>query len=92
MEVTKATDVTAVKIDKFPYKGTLLDVKGTSVRWLTKNGDDGHGYPEYGLRFFTTRAATSPSTITSIIKPCTYSPGHSNAGGSTPKQTNWRKR
>ena len=41
------------KIDKFPYKGEKLDVVGTSVRWLSKSGDDGHGYPEYGLRFFT---------------------------------------
>jgi quercetin dioxygenase-like cupin family protein len=53
MEVIKATDVTDVKIDKFPYKGKLLDVKGISVRWLSKFGDDGHGYPDYGLRLFT---------------------------------------
>jgi len=53
MEAIKATDVTAVKIHKFPYKGTLLDVKGISVRWLSKFGDDGHGYPDYGLRLFT---------------------------------------
>ena len=31
----------------------MHDVIGTSIRWLSKNGDDGHGYPEYGLRFFT---------------------------------------
>jgi quercetin dioxygenase-like cupin family protein len=53
MEVIKATDVTDVKIDKFPYKGNLLDVKGISIRWLSKFGDDGHGYPDYGLRLFT---------------------------------------
>ncbi len=23
------------------------------MRWLSKSGDDGHGYPEYGLRLFT---------------------------------------
>lgn len=53
MEIVKATDVTDVKIDKFPYKSKLLDVKGISVRWLSKFGDDGHGYPDYGLRLFT---------------------------------------
>ncbi len=31
----------------------MKDVIGTSVRWLSKCGDDGHGYPEYGLRHFT---------------------------------------
>jgi len=53
MEVIKATDVPAVKIDKFPYKGERLDVKGISISWLSKFGDDGHGYPDYGLRLFT---------------------------------------
>ena len=53
MESIKATDVMAVTIDKFPYKGNLLDVKGISVRWLSRFGDDGHGYPDYGLRLFT---------------------------------------
>ena len=42
-----------IKIDKFPYKGEMNEVVGTSIRWLSKHGDDGHGYPEYGLRFFT---------------------------------------
>lgn len=41
------------KIDKFPYKGAMLEVAGTSVRWLSRFGEDGHGNPEYGLRFFT---------------------------------------
>lgn len=41
-----------IKIAKFPYKGRQLDVIGTSVRWLSRHGDDGNGYPEYGLRFF----------------------------------------
>ena len=31
----------------------MLDVVGTSVRWLSKHGEDGNGYPEYGLRHFT---------------------------------------
>ena len=53
MEISHWKDCEDKKIDKFPYKGEKLDVSGTSVRWLSKNGDDGHGYPEYGLRFFT---------------------------------------
>ena len=41
------------KIEKFPYRGKMRDVIGTSVRWLSKHGDDGNGYPDYGLRLFT---------------------------------------
>jgi quercetin dioxygenase-like cupin family protein len=53
MQVTQWKDCKDVKIDKFPYKGEFKEVTGTSIRWLSKHGDDGHGYPEYGLRFFT---------------------------------------
>ena len=53
MQVVNWKDVEDVKIDKFPFKGEMFDVIGTSVRWLSKSGDDGHGYPEYGLRLFT---------------------------------------
>jgi quercetin dioxygenase-like cupin family protein len=53
MEVVNWKDVEDVKIAKFPYKGKPYDVKGISVRWLSKSGDDGTGYPEYGLRLFT---------------------------------------
>ena len=42
-----------ISIETFPYKGKMLDVKGISVRWLSKYGEDGKGYPEYGLRLFT---------------------------------------
>ena len=41
------------KVEKFPYRGKMNDVIGTSIRWLSKHGDDGNGYPDYGLRFFT---------------------------------------
>jgi len=53
MEVHNWKDCEDVKIEKFPYKGEKLDVAGTSIRWLSKYGDDGTGWPEYGLRFFT---------------------------------------
>jgi quercetin dioxygenase-like cupin family protein len=53
MEVLSWKDCEDKKIDKFPYKSEMRDVLGTSVRWLSKHGDDGQGYPEYGLRLFT---------------------------------------
>ena len=53
MEVGRWQDYEDKKIDKFPYRGKMRDVIGTSVRWLSKYGDDGHGYPDYGLRLFT---------------------------------------
>ena len=53
METVHWKDITDKKIDKFPYRGNMHAVIGTSIRWLSQHGDDGHGYPEYGLRFFT---------------------------------------
>ena len=53
MEILNFKDCEDVKIDKFPFKGSQRDVVGTSIRWLSKYGDDGTGYPEYGLRYFT---------------------------------------
>jgi len=53
MQVLNWKDCEDVKIEKFPYRGKTYDVRGISVRWLSKHGDDGSGYPEYGLRFFT---------------------------------------
>ena len=53
MDIRNFEDCEDVKIEKFPFKGQMKDVKGTSVRWLSRHGDDGSGYPEYGLRFFT---------------------------------------
>ncbi|MCB2166220.1 MAG: cupin domain-containing protein [Deltaproteobacteria bacterium] len=42
-----------IKVEKIPYMGRMHDVIGTSIRWLSKHGDDGNGVPEYGLRYFT---------------------------------------
>lgn len=53
MDIINCRDREDKKIVKFPYKGKMMDVVGTSVRWLSKFGEDGHGSPEYGLRFFT---------------------------------------
>ena len=55
MEVMNYNESEGVVIDKFPYKGKMHDVTGTTIRWLSKFGDDAHGYPEYGLRHFTIR-------------------------------------
>ncbi|MFO8090384.1 MAG: cupin domain-containing protein [Desulfatiglandaceae bacterium] len=53
MEVVNAKNVNKIKIDKFPYKGKPYDVKGITVQWLSKYGEDDMGTPEYGLRLFT---------------------------------------
>ena len=53
MEIRNFKDCEDIKIDKFPFKGEKRDVIGTSIRWLSKHGEDGTGYPEYGLRYFT---------------------------------------
>ena len=56
MEVVQTKDCEKKKIEKFPYKGKMNEVIGTSIAWLSKYGDDGNGYPEYGLRYFTIEA------------------------------------
>ena len=53
MFICHFSEVEDVKIEKFPYRGKMHDVIGTSVRWLSRFGEDGHGNPEYGLRLFT---------------------------------------
>lgn len=53
MDVKNFKECGDVKIEQFPFKGGMRDVIVTSVRCLSSYGDDGTGYPEYGLRFFT---------------------------------------
>lgn len=53
MKIVHWNEVEDVKMDKFPYKGEPKEIVGTSIRWLSRHGDDGTGYPEYGLRLFT---------------------------------------
>jgi quercetin dioxygenase-like cupin family protein len=53
MKIVHYSECENKAISKFPYKGKQMDVVGTSIRWLSDHGDDGHGYPEYGLRYFT---------------------------------------
>ena len=53
MEVLNWEDIDEVKVEKIPYRSKLNDVKGISIRWLSKTGKDKDGQPEYGLRLFT---------------------------------------
>ncbi|MCP4576640.1 MAG: cupin domain-containing protein [Deltaproteobacteria bacterium] len=53
MIVQNFKDCETIKIDTFPYRGVIHEVKGISVRWLSKCGEDDMGTPEYGLRHFT---------------------------------------
>lgn len=53
MEIANALDCKDEKIEQFPFKGKMRPVIGTRIRWLSRHGDDGTGYPEYGLRHFT---------------------------------------
>lgn len=53
MNVLNWKEAEEISIKKFPYKGKMYDVKGVSVRWLSKSGEDDSGQPEYGLRHFT---------------------------------------
>jgi len=53
MEVLNWKDAANVRIETFPYKGKKYQVKGISVRWLSRTGEDDFGNPEYGLRYFT---------------------------------------
>jgi len=53
MEVVNWKDIDEVKVEKIPYRDKLKDVKGISIRWLSKTGKDKDGQPEYGLRLFT---------------------------------------
>ena len=55
MEVLNWKDTDDVVIEKFPYKGKKYDVKGISVRWLSKLVGETTGQPEYGLRLFTSK-------------------------------------
>lgn len=53
MKIVHWKDVEDVKMESFPYRGVKRPIIGTSIRWLSQHGDDGTGFPEYGLRLFT---------------------------------------
>jgi len=51
MKFGDARDIEKQVIDKYPYRGEMLDVVGVNVRWLSQAGPEDS--PDYGLRFFT---------------------------------------
>ncbi len=51
MKVTNVKDHDKSKIESFPYKDKVYEVKSVWVQWLSQAGPPGS--PEYGLRFFT---------------------------------------
>jgi quercetin dioxygenase-like cupin family protein len=51
MQVRHWSDCEDIKIEVFPHRGELHEVRGISMRWLSSAGDEDS--PEYGLRFFT---------------------------------------
>ncbi|MEW5910541.1 MAG: cupin domain-containing protein [Thermodesulfobacteriota bacterium] len=53
MKIASYKEYEEKKIEKFPFKEEMRPVIGTRIRWLSQYGDDGTGYPEYGLRYFT---------------------------------------
>jgi quercetin dioxygenase-like cupin family protein len=53
MEILNWKGVEEITVKEIGYKGTMNEVKGISLRWLSKTGEDDNGLPEYGLRFFT---------------------------------------
>ena len=53
MEIMHWRDCRETPVEKISYREKIYDVIGTSIRWLSKNGDDGRGNPSYGLRLFT---------------------------------------
>ena len=46
-------DVDGIKVDKIMFLGEPREVKGITIRWLSKAGADANGNPKYGLRHFT---------------------------------------
>jgi quercetin dioxygenase-like cupin family protein len=53
MEVVDSESCEKKKVEQVSYRGKMQDVTGTSIRWLSRYGDDGHGSADYGLRYFT---------------------------------------
>ncbi len=53
MDAKNVNDVEGIKVPKISYKNKDFEVKGVTIRWLSKSGQDANGQPEYGLRHFT---------------------------------------
>jgi quercetin dioxygenase-like cupin family protein len=55
MEVCNWRDIEEGEVKEIPYKGTMNEVKGIGIRWLSKAVRDKDGEAEYGLRLFTAK-------------------------------------
>ena len=53
MDAKNVKNVEGIKVQQIGYKGENREVKGVTIRWLSKSGQDENGQPEYGLRHFT---------------------------------------
>lgn len=47
------SEVEGVPVKTATFNKKNFDVKGVTIRWLSKVGQDANGQPEYGLRHFT---------------------------------------
>jgi quercetin dioxygenase-like cupin family protein len=53
MIAMNVSEVEELTIGSLQYKGVTSQVRGVTVRWLSKVGQDSQGSPAYGLRLFT---------------------------------------
>ena len=53
MYTVNKQDVDGAAVTEIVYKDQTLPVKGVTIRWLSKEGEDAKGGPEFGLRHFT---------------------------------------
>jgi len=53
VDVRHWDEVESAEVASLEYRSQMLSVRGITIRWLSKCGDDGTGSPQYGLRFFT---------------------------------------
>jgi hypothetical protein len=85
MEVLHWKECEDKKIAQFPYRGEMHDVTGTSVRWLSKSGDDGMDIPK--RLPFSHRPGGEIHSQPFIIRPCSFCRAL-NVGNSTRKRMN----
>lgn len=53
MIAKNAQEMEGAPVTSMVYKGETLEVRGVTIRWLSKAGQDENGTPTYGLRHFT---------------------------------------
>lgn len=66
MNVVSRDQVKSAPVESVTYKGVTQRVKGVTIQWLSRAGQDAHGAPAYGLRLFT-------------VGPAGEIPGHNHA-------------